>query len=57
MGNLNGWNIGENLYEWIIDNIEPNKTILELGSGTGTIELVKHYNVFSVEQRICWIGT
>tara|TARA_B100000287_G_C20536132_1_gene742818 strand:+ start:354 stop:842 length:489 start_codon:yes stop_codon:yes gene_type:complete len=56
LGNLNGWNIGENLYKWIIDNIEPNRTILELGSGTGTIELVKHYNVFSVEQNKEYVG-
>jgi len=56
LGNLNGWNIGENLYKWIIDNIEPNRTILELGSGTGTIELVKNYNVFSIEQNKKYVG-
>ena len=33
-----------------------NSTILELGSGTGTIELVKHYTVYSIEHQKQWVG-
>ena len=54
--NLNDWAISEELYQWIIDNLKANKTILELGSGSGTIELTKKYKVYSVEHNERWIG-
>jgi len=52
--NLNDWAIGESLYKWIRENLEDGKTILELGSGTGTVELTKHYKVYSVEDKKEW---
>ena len=54
--NLNSWAISEELYEWIKNNLEHGKTILEFGSGKGTIELTKHWTVYSVEQDLKWIG-
>jgi len=43
--------IGDNLF-WYIRKILPEgSTILELGSGWGTSQLVEHYNVFSVEHN------
>ena len=49
--NLNGYSIGLNLYKWIINNITLGTNILELGSGAGSYELSKHYNVTSIEQN------
>lgn len=54
--NLNNWAISEEMYAWITKEIPEGKTILEFGSGTGTIELTKHYKVFSVEQNSKWVG-
>ena len=54
--NLNGWAIGQRLFEWILNNVPKESTILELGSGRGTSELVKFYTVFSVEQDERWVG-
>jgi hypothetical protein len=54
--NLNGWALPEEAFKWILENIPEGSTILELGSGTGTKELVKHYIVYSVEQDLKWVG-
>ena len=54
--NLNGWAIGEEAFDWILKNIPKGSTILELGSGTGTAELVKHYTVYSIEHNEEWLN-
>ena len=54
--NLNDWAISQEMFQWIRDNMEEGSTILEFGSGTGTIELTKHYTVYSVEQNKEWVG-
>lgn len=54
--NLNGMAIGENLLSWMLENIPSGSVILELGSGSGTKELVKHYTVYSIEDDINWVG-
>jgi len=54
--NLNGWAISENLISWMLKNIPSNSVILELGSGTGTKELTKHYTVYSIEDDVNWVG-
>ena len=51
MSNFGGWAIDQSTYKWILDNIEIGCNILELGSGTGTIELSKYYNVYSIEHN------
>lgn len=53
---LGGGSISENLVSCIMDILPENNTILELGSGYGTIELCKHYKVYSVEHEKDWIG-
>ena len=54
--NLNDWAISEEMFHWIKQEIPEGKTILEFGSGTGTIELTKYWNVYSVEQDPIWVG-
>ena len=50
------WSISPELFSWIRANLPKGKTILELGSGRGTVELLKYYNVYSVEHNPDWIG-
>ena len=47
---LGGWSIDSLLYDWILNNLDSNKIILELGSGDGTIELLKNWTVYSIEE-------
>ncbi len=48
-------NITEELYEYICKTLPYGSTILELGSGWGTSQLVKHYTVHSVEHsKLFW---
>jgi len=54
--NLNGFAISNKLFEWIKTNLPEGKTILEFGSGYGTIELTKRWKVYSIEQNEEWIG-
>jgi len=54
--NLNGHSIAEETFNWIIKNVPKGNTILELGSGKGTIELSKNYKVFSIEHDKRWIN-
>jgi len=51
-----GWAISKELFEWIDKNIPDGSTIVELGSGTGTKELVKKYKVFSIEHDVKWVN-
>jgi hypothetical protein len=55
-GNLGGWAIEFELLEWMKTNIPLGTNIVEFGSGNGTKELVKLWNVFSVESNKEWIG-
>jgi len=54
--NLNNWAISQEMFQWIRKNITEGSTILEFGSGTGTVELTTHYEVYSVEQNEKWCG-
>lgn len=54
--NLGNFALGHNLYEWINENIDKGSTILELGSGTGTHELGKIYNVHCIEDNDEWVN-
>jgi hypothetical protein len=54
--NLGGFAIGASLYRWICDNLPAGSSILELGSGRGTVELAKRYRVYSVEDDEKWVG-
>jgi len=46
-----GWSITESLFKKILDLVPDGGTILELGSGEATAELLKHYHVYSVEHN------
>lgn len=54
--NLDHWAISREMFNYIKTILPAGKTILEFGSGTGTIELTKYYTVYSVEQDIKWVG-
>ena len=54
-GKSNPFAICEHTFKWITDNVPANSTIVELGSGTGTVELCKHFKVFSVENNKQWV--
>ena len=54
--NLDGWSISRELFAWIKDKLPLGATILEFGSGNGTKELAKFYNVISIEHNKEWIG-
>jgi hypothetical protein len=54
--NLNDFAISEEMYAWLSQNLPKGSTILEFGSGTGTIELTKLYTVYSVEQSKEYVG-
>jgi len=55
-GKSNPFAICEHTFKWILDNIPHGSTIVELGSGTGTAELCKYYNVYSVEDNLTWVN-
>ena len=47
-------NIEQALFDFILDVLPEGKTILELGSGWGTTQLLKHWKVISVEHNKVW---
>lgn len=49
-----GYMISEELYKWILDNLEHGKTILEIGSGDGTKLLSEYYKMYSIEHNPQW---
>ena len=44
------------IHEWIESNIPIGSTILELGSGKGTIRLCENYIVYSIEHSDKWMN-
>lgn len=54
--NLKGFALTIQIFRWLHNNLPDGKTILELGSGTGTIELCKHYKVYSIEDNEKWLN-
>jgi len=53
---LGGWAIGEKLYDWIREHLITGSKILELGSGTGSEVLAKHYDMHCVEHDKKWMN-
>lgn len=49
-----GNEISQRLFRYIEDTLPEGKTILELGSGWGTSQLMKYWNVWSVENNPDW---
>lgn len=56
MSNLGGWAIGQGMLEWIQGRFNGLTTIMELGSGSGSIELAKRFPVISVEHDPEWLS-
>lgn len=54
--NLNGWAIDVLLFKHIRELLPDGSTIVEFGSGTGTIELSKFYKVYSIEHDEKWLN-
>lgn len=55
-GNLGGWALGAKAFDYLVDNFGgDNMTILELGSGSGTLELSKFFTMYSIENDVNWI--
>ncbi len=54
-GGFGGYAIAKETYEWLLENLPKGKTILELGSGKGTVELTKHWKVYSIEHDKRWL--
>ena len=53
---LGSWSITKELFDWIRDTLPDGKTILELGSGPGTVKLLEYYKVYSIEHSKRWLG-
>jgi precorrin-6B methylase 2 len=43
------------MFDWLNDNLPNGSKILEFGSGTGTIELTKSFDVTSIEDNEEWL--
>ena len=52
---LGGWSIDVECYEKILEILPKGKTILELGSGSGTGILGEKYNIISIEHDKKWV--
>lgn len=52
----NKWMMDEKTFKLIRKVLPEGGTILELGSGEGTAELVKHYKVYSIEHDKAWLN-
>jgi hypothetical protein len=51
-----GNEISHLLYYYIEETLPVGKTILELGSGWGTSQLMKQWNVWSIESELEWLA-
>lgn len=54
--NFTGWAIGSKLAAWIANNIPQGAKVLEFGSGTGSHELGKFYQMHCVEHDEQWLN-
>ena len=53
---LGGWAISEQCFEWMIANVPAGSKVLEFGSGMGTGELVKHFDMVLFDNKfLCYI--
>jgi hypothetical protein len=51
-----GWSIDEIVFNWIKDNLDSKKLLIEIGSGQTTEKLIKNWNVISIEEDIEWVN-
>ena len=50
------WMLPKEALKWIEDHIPKGSTIIEFGSGHGSLRLAKRYDVHSVEHDAAWLG-
>ena len=50
------WMMPIEIHTWLSDNIKEGSTILEFGSGHGSIALAQRYDLISIEHDEEWIG-
>jgi predicted O-methyltransferase YrrM len=50
------WMMPEEIHIWIQENVTQGSTILEFGSGHGSIALAQRYDLISIEHDKEWIG-
>ena len=53
---LDDWSINRECFEKIVETLEFDKTILELGSGASTKILSEFYNMVSVEDDVKYLN-
>tara|TARA_R110002074_G_scaffold21185_1_gene66134 strand:+ start:449 stop:955 length:507 start_codon:yes stop_codon:yes gene_type:complete len=53
---LGGWAITQQCFDWILDNVPLGSKVLEFGSGDGTGELAKHFEMTSIEESSDWLN-
>jgi len=46
-----GWQISKHLFDHILELVDEGDTIVELGSGWATSQLIKHFKVYSIEHN------
>ncbi len=51
-----GWSLPEELFEWIWTQIPDGASILEFGSGNGSLRLSKKYELISIEHDMEWLN-
>jgi len=50
------WSIEAGLFNWMRENLDKGKIILEFGSGNMTKNLCNFWNVYSIEENKDWTG-
>tara|TARA_R110002126_G_scaffold85314_1_gene206748 strand:+ start:943 stop:1443 length:501 start_codon:yes stop_codon:yes gene_type:complete len=53
---FSGWAMEKSTFDFIRKILPKGKTILEIGSGFGTGEMAKHYNMYSIEATAQWVN-
>ena len=53
---IDGWSLSEELFEWIWREIPEESTILEFGSGNGSLRLSEKYELISIEHDKEWLN-
>lgn len=51
-----GWSIDKEVLYEILTLVKPGEKILELGSGLGSIEILKYFNLYSIEHDENWLN-
>ena len=50
------WMMPDEVFAWLEENVEEGATILEFGSGHGSIRVARRYDLYSIEHNREWLG-